>query len=165
MFRARRKIQENSGPLADLAFMLLFFFMVTTNIEQETGIPIELPPKDAVAGTSKKVLSILLNANNEVMIDGEIKSLSDCREIVLSQILEFDELSIQLKTNHASNYNSYILLYDAVRAAYIALYDLEANKHYGKPYHILNNQEKQSIKKNRPMRIMEQEYVASAISN
>ncbi len=159
MRSTRRKITENSGPLADLAFMLLFFFMVTTTMEQDKGIPTELPKMGVTVGTTPHVINIILNAENGIMIDEHVVNKLECRTIVLDQLRLNQGLSIQLKTNQSASYDAYIQLYDAVRSAYMELYNEESKRLFALDYASLNPGQKKSISEKLPIRIMEPEYL------
>lgn len=157
MQRLARTLRHDSGPMADLAFMLLIFFLVTTTMEQEVGIPIELPPPHVEASPAKQSLHILLNGSNQMLLNGQMVEKSECNAIVFDHLSNSDELAIQLSTHEQASYDAYIQLYDAVRSAYLKLYQQEAQSNYGKPYHLLSPNEKNAIKQQHPMRIMEPE--------
>jgi biopolymer transport protein TolR len=159
MQRPRRKIVENSGPLADLAFMLLFFFMVTTTMHQETGIPTDLPEMGASVVSVQNVMSILLNANNDFMVDGKIVDKRNCKLLVLEQLRQNTAVSVQLKTNEMASYDTYVQLYDAVRSAYMVLYNEEAQRQFGVDFKSLKGGRKKIISSQIPIRIMEPEYL------
>ena len=68
---------DNSGSMADIAFLLLIFFLVSTTIKNDQGLTIKLPPKPEdqieLASNSRNIFKILVNSNNEVMAQGERK--------------------------------------------------------------------------------------------
>ena len=76
--RISQVAQPNQGAIADIAFLLLIFFMVATSIVEDQGILVELPKWDApiVEAGSDNVLSIKVNADNRYMVDGEVSDLS-----------------------------------------------------------------------------------------
>ena len=69
----RSQLEVNSGSMADIAFLLLIFFLVSTSIFKESGIDVILPPANAelVAPESGKVLSLILNGSDEILVDNE----------------------------------------------------------------------------------------------
>lgn len=63
--------------MADIAFLLLIFFLVATTIARDKGIPVVLPPYyDGTPGkmADRNVLDILVNAQDELRIEGEPSS-------------------------------------------------------------------------------------------
>lgn len=74
---ARRELQEiNAGSMADIAFLLLIFFLVTTTMDQDKGILRQLPPiiEDEVVekeAFKRNVYEVLVNANDDLLVEGE----------------------------------------------------------------------------------------------
>jgi biopolymer transport protein ExbD len=85
---AREVPEINGGSLADIAFLLLIFFLVTTTMDIDTGITRLLPPepeKDQeteVKVNKRNVLVVLLNRSDRLMVGGE----------------EMDRLALKAKT-------------------------------------------------------------------
>ncbi len=83
---ARRELQEiNAGSMADIAFLLLIFFLVATTMDIDTGISRLLPPyeKDQKTETKVKernVLVVLINKDDQLMVGGEISGLNQLKE-------------------------------------------------------------------------------------
>lgn len=83
---AKRPLQEiNAGSMADIAFLLLIFFLVATTMDVDTGISRLLPPmpeKDQKVETEVKernVLVVLLNKDDQLMVEGEIMNLDELK--------------------------------------------------------------------------------------
>jgi biopolymer transport protein ExbD len=87
---AKREIPEiNAGSMADIAFLLLIFFLVTTTMDKDTGIlrqmsvKIELPPEYEPPVVAKRnLMKIQANAQGQLMIRQDLADLSDIRERV-----------------------------------------------------------------------------------
>ncbi|MBE2247636.1 MAG: biopolymer transporter ExbD [Candidatus Competibacteraceae bacterium] len=82
----------NTGSMADIAFLLLVFFLVTTTMEQDTGIQRRLPekqPEDIKPPEVKRrnVFVLLLNRNDELLVNGEPGDINLLRERVKEFIL------------------------------------------------------------------------------
>jgi len=74
---ARETPEVNGGSLADIAFLLLIFFLVTTTMDIDTGITRLLPPEPEdeqeteVKVNKRNVLVVLLNRSDRLMVGGE----------------------------------------------------------------------------------------------
>lgn len=87
---ARRELEEiNAGSMADIAFLLLIFFLVTTTIEVDAGISrtlplkVELPPDQEFPEVNKRdVLSILANSRDELLVEDKIIQIDELEEVV-----------------------------------------------------------------------------------
>ena len=84
---ARRPLQEiNAGSMADIAFLLLIFFLVTTTFDQDMGILRQLPPpvpEDQPPPPKVKerdVYEVLVNANNQLLVENEPMDISRLKE-------------------------------------------------------------------------------------
>jgi hypothetical protein len=86
---ARRGNQEiNAGSMADIAFLLLIFFLVTTTMDVDAGIARKLPEKNQqdeevkVTIKEKNVLDIVVNRNNQILVEGtDYVEVKDIRRI------------------------------------------------------------------------------------
>lgn len=82
----KKKLPEiNAGSMADIAFLLLIFFLVTTTIKQDSGILRKLPKKEnhpTIADIKEKnILEIYINLKNEIMVDDQIVNLNDITKL------------------------------------------------------------------------------------
>ena len=84
---ARRDTPEiNAGSMADIAFLLLIFFLVTTTMDIDTGISRLLPPipeeeqDTEVDVKERNVLVVLINRDDQLMVDGELMDLRTLKE-------------------------------------------------------------------------------------
>ena len=88
---ARRGNGEiNAGSMADIAFLLLIFFLVTTTMDVDSGIARKLPEKTEdtpeVIIKEKNVLDIVVNRNNQLLVENEFVEVSDIRQIAIDFI-------------------------------------------------------------------------------
>lgn len=75
----------NAGSMADIAFLLLIFFLVTTTIVEDKGITVKLPPwseedPDITKLKSRNVFAVLVNAQNDLLVRGEPMDIDMLRE-------------------------------------------------------------------------------------
>lgn len=88
---ARRELQEiNAGSMADIAFLLLIFFLVTTTMEVDAGIGRTLPlkrdlPENYVPPEIRErdILDISCNSNDQLLVEGKIIPIEELEEIVI----------------------------------------------------------------------------------
>jgi len=84
---AKREIPEiNAGSMADIAFLLLIFFLVTTTMDFDTGIMRQLPPiqqaevQDKIEINERNVFVVLVNRNNALLVEskpGRVEEIKD----------------------------------------------------------------------------------------
>ncbi|MFT5616962.1 MAG: biopolymer transport protein ExbD [Arenicella sp.] len=136
MFKSKKKKRQagevNTGSTADIAFLLLIFFLVTTQIASEVGIPMMLPSKDSEPHMThineRNVYNVLINSNGELMLDEQRAEMSELSQKV-KQFIDNrgveDNLSqspnkavVSIKADRGTTYNSYIQALDGVKQAY-----------------------------------------------
>ena len=104
-----------SGSMADIAFLLLIFFLVTTTIDMDKGLGLVLPPK----GEEKEIpkTNILLNSRGEVLLDKEPISIRDLRSVIIEKMSANDKLIFSVKTHPKAKYQSYVEVLDQLKMA------------------------------------------------
>ena len=117
--RPKEEVEIPSSSLADIAFLLLIFFLVCTTIDVDKGLKLVLPPPDVTQEKihQKNILNILINDGGEVLLDNEIVNVRDIERIVRDKILENDKLIISLKTARLTKYKVYIEVLDQLKRA------------------------------------------------
>lgn len=97
---AKREVQEiNAGSMADIAFLLLIFFLVTTTMDSDTGLMRRLPPipdpnmeqPEDQQIKQRNILEVKVNKDNLLLVEGEIISFSELRQIAKDFIANIDE--------------------------------------------------------------------------
>ena len=88
---ARRDLGEiNAGSMADIAFLLLIFFLVTTTMDVDSGIARKLPEKtdqqSDVIVKEKNVLDIVVNRNNLLLVENEYVKVGDIKNLAMKFI-------------------------------------------------------------------------------
>lgn len=145
---AKRAAPEvNAGSMADIAFLLLIFFLVTTTMEKDSGISRKLPPmeesEEDVIIKQKNIFTVLLNGKDQLLVEDELMELKDLR----AAAVEFldngggenadgercdyckgkrdpassdhpDKAIISLKNNRETSYSAYISVQNELVGAY-----------------------------------------------
>ncbi|MEQ8469908.1 MAG: biopolymer transporter ExbD [Marinoscillum sp.] len=134
-----RKVQEiNTGSMADIAFLLLIFFLVSTTILQQKGVSLNLPeaPEDETSFrriTDRNLFKIQINSNNQYLIEDQVRENLDGLRADLIEFIQNNgidpELSdsperatISLKTNRGTDYKHFIEALDEIKEAYFEIY-------------------------------------------
>jgi len=159
---ARRSAPEvNAGSMADIAFLLLIFFLVTTTLEKDNGIARQLPPIDKSEIEPPKIKKknlfiVLVNKNDELLVNDNPMQLKDIRESAiefldnggaLSNSPEYcnyckgkhsesssdnpDKAVISVQSDRLTSYKMYISVQNELVAAYNFLRDRESKRLYG----------------------------------
>jgi biopolymer transport protein ExbD len=104
MAKSGRKIPEvNSSSMADIAFLLLVFFLVTTTIATDKGLTLTLPPKadpnqepPDITKNQRNIYKILVNSSDRILIEDEpVTDLSDLRDEVKKFVLNFGQMDAE----------------------------------------------------------------------
>jgi biopolymer transport protein ExbD len=158
----KRKVSQAEIPtssMADIAFLLLLFFLVATVIDVDTGIGLTLPdysdePPQPLR--PERLIAILINENGDVLIDGNQVALFQIKNTVKPRIESKIELPsgkklvISLKTDRKTNYNSFIQALDQIKLSYIEVKDEYSLTNFGKKYKDLSPEEQKIIKEKIP---------------
>ncbi|WP_291114014.1 ExbD/TolR family protein [Flavobacterium sp. UBA6135] len=156
---AKRSAPEvNAGSMADIAFLLLIFFLVTTTIETDQGINRKLPPiedqQDPPEIKMKNIFTVLVNKNDQLLVEEKLMELSELREAAIafldnggdgsctyckgakdpSSSDNPDKAIISLQNDAETSYKAYISVQNELVAAYYFLRDRECKAKYGKTF-------------------------------
>ena len=171
----RRGLQEiNAGSMADIAFLLLIFFLVTTTMDVDSGIARKLPPmpdeemqEDDSQINAKNIYVVLINTNNQLLVEGELMDISQLREGakrfinnngIDPNLSENPEKAIiSLQNDRGTEYKTYIQVQNELAAAYNELRNDAALNKFGKRYIDLKKTDKKEIRKMYPQKISEAE--------
>ena len=150
---AKRSAPEvNAGSMADIAFLLLIFFLVTTTIETDSGLNRKLPPMDEIEDPpiikQKNIFTVVVNKNNQLLVEEELTDISDLRALAIEfldngggegeEACDYcqgdrnasssdnpEKAIISLKNDRETSYKVYIAVQNELVAAYNELRDRE----------------------------------------
>lgn len=113
-----RNVEIPMASLADIAFLLLIFFLVTTTIDMDKGLGIVLPAKGEQTEVAKKNISnLLINARGQILLDEELVPLRDVQPLVRQKMQENPNLIISVKTDRRTTYQRYVDVLDELKQA------------------------------------------------
>jgi len=152
---AKRLAPEvNAGSMADIAFLLLIFFLVTTTIASDTGMNRKLPPKEINdPGTIRQcnLFQIVVNNKNELLVEEEPMELEDLKEATIAFLDNGGKAGsckyckgkgdvnssdnpqkavVSLQNSRETNYEAYINITNEILGAYTFLRNREAMRLY-----------------------------------
>ncbi|MCS5640307.1 MAG: biopolymer transporter ExbD [Candidatus Marinimicrobia bacterium] len=121
MGKIKRRFKGGEIPtssMADIAFLLLIFFLVTTTIDIDKGLGLVLPAEGETIEIKKKnILNCLINSSGMVLLGGEPVNLKDVSRIVKEKLRENNKLIISVKTHEKTHYKDYVAIIDQLKIA------------------------------------------------
>ena len=134
MISNREKPTLNASSMADIAFLLLIFFLVTTRIASEKGLAMSLPPKQeqkmlTTPALDRDVLRITINSDNKILFETDKNgTVSEIKNLVKTHLLNYgkdenysqnpQKAIVVLSSQRQTNYNFYIEVLDKIKAGY-----------------------------------------------
>lgn len=160
--RRKRSIpQLNTTSTADISFMLLIFFLVTTSIDADKGIGRKLPPpekpqQELSTINKNNLLNIVIAADNSILVNE--RPLSE--EKIVDEVATFIEARgtqhlISVSVSEEATYEQYFKLQNELTLAYNKVRNKIAQKQYGSSYKKLSSEQQEEIDKLYPHRVAE----------
>ena len=117
--KQRRPMQEiNSSSMADIAFLLLVFFLVTTTISMDKGISLVLPSEgNELEVNRKNIVNILMNESGKVLLDDKPTKVNDIKGMVEKKLSGNPNLIFSVQTHPRTKYQDYLKVLDQLKEA------------------------------------------------
>lgn len=130
----------SAGSMADIAFLLLIFFLVTTTIASDKGLAISLPPKPDpnepppdIKFNERNIFKVLVNSQDRMLVEGEpMNDATQLREMVQTFVNNNGrdpessdsptKAVVSFKTDRGTSYERYIEILDELQGAYYDMY-------------------------------------------
>ena len=174
--RTKRTVPDiNAGSMADIAFLLLIFFLVTASIENDSGLNRMLPRENAettIEIKKRNLFEISINPQNDLMVEGEIIELKELREMTIAFLDNGgiaqeqtgfcgyckggqsahlsenpDEAIVSLTTSRNSDYSFYVSVQNEIIGAYNSLRNREGQRLFNIDYEsLVSNYNKDGVK-------------------
>ncbi len=163
MFTRRRRTAFglNTTSTADISFVLLIFFLVTTSMDQNRGLVRQLPPMEQPDQTpaevdTRDVLTFTLMADGRVVINGRTIAPKEITPLVEQHVQQRGPRHIiAIDISPDAEYQSYFTLQNNIVEAYRNLRNAEARRRYGKSMGACSEDERQQVRLACPQRIVE----------
>jgi biopolymer transport protein ExbD len=121
MAKKKRRFKRGEIPtasMADIAFLLLIFFLVTTTIDMDKGLGIVLPAEGEQVEISKKnILNCLINSTGQVLLGDEPVKKEDISRVIRQKLQANEKLIISVKSHEKTKYKDYVTVIDQLKQA------------------------------------------------
>ena len=135
----------NASSMADIAFLLLIFFLVSTEITSESGILVKLPVYDPAAPISQvsadNTFNVKVNGEDALLVEGEAAEINVLRARLRTFLTNPRALAnlpddprkavVSLQNDRSTTYATYLAVYNELRAGYREVWDAAAVAEYG----------------------------------
>jgi len=174
----------NASSQADIAFLLLIFFLMSTTMDTDAGLFRRLPPmmedqSNPPKYAKRNILQVMVNRDDQMAVNGEVMEVVDLKEKALEFILnpqnkedlpqketknienygqaEVSKGIVSLQSDRGTSYKMYIAVQDELTAAFNEARDIKAMEKWGKKYSELDEDQMEAIRKVVPTAISEAE--------
>jgi biopolymer transport protein ExbD len=185
MASKKRAVPEiNAGSMADIAFLLLIFFLVTTTMDVDKGLLVKLPPwteeqSEEQDIKEKNIFVVLVNAQDQLLIESEYATLEDVRRLAKEFIDNNGDGTcedcrglrdpgssdnpgkavISLQNDRGTSYNMFVKVRNELLGAYTELRNELSTRKFGRDYESLSEEDREVVNNVYPQFISEAEPV------
>ena len=187
MGKKRKTPGINGSSSADIAFMLLIFFLITTSMDTDKGLARRLPPpvpKDQndtdVDIKKRNLLVVLINSNNQILCGDQFVDIKQLKERIkefidnpyndehkperveadvpfFGKMMVTKNHVISLQNDRGTEYQAYISVQNELAKAYNELRDVVSRKKFGKAFADLDEEQQKAVQQIYPQKISEAE--------
>lgn len=165
----------NASSMADIAFLLLVFFLVTTTMDTDLGLSRLLPPplpdeiEEPPDIKQRNVFEVLVNSGDQLLVEGDVMQISELTDAAKEFIknpnddldlpekemktvdffgnVEVSKQVISLQNDNGTSYNMYIQVQNELARAYNELRNELSMEKFGKTYdYYLETGDKDKVK-------------------
>ena len=113
----RRPVAEiNSSSMADIAFLLLVFFLVTTTISMDKGLSLVLPSEGNELEVNKKnIVNILINEAGKILIDEKPARIEEIKTVAERKIASNPNIIFSVQPHPKTKYQNYLSVLDQLK--------------------------------------------------
>lgn len=162
----------NTTSTADISFMLLTFFLVTSSMDVDKGLVRQLPPLDKEEQTDEakdvskeNTLAFSITAQNEVMLNDKLVAVEHIRRRIVDFVrMRGAQHLILVDANPASDYNTYFTLENEIVAAYAEVRNAEAKRRYHRDYASCTDEQRKKVRDIYPQHLSET-YNTAEVNN
>lgn len=162
----------NTTSTADISFMLLTFFLVTSSMDVDKGLVRQLLPLDKEEQTDEakdvskeNTLAFSITAQNEVMLNDKPVVVEDIRRRIVDFVrMRGAQHLILVDANPASDYNTYFTLENEIVAAYAEVRNAEAKRRYHRDYASCTDEQRKKVRDIYPQHLSET-YNTAEVNN
>ena len=176
----------NASSSADIAFLLLIFWLTTTTMNSDTGLQRRLPPmpdenqqQEDIKVNRRNIIQVKINAADRVIAGGQIMEISEIKDKIVEFVtnpLNLENLPekemkdiegfgqyavskgvVSLQNDRGTSYNSYLQVQNELVKAFNEIRDDFAVKNYGKKYNALDEDKQKIVREAIPQNISEAE--------
>ncbi|MBW1786199.1 MAG: biopolymer transporter ExbD [Deltaproteobacteria bacterium] len=115
--RAPYEIKMPLTSLIDIVFLLLIYFLLTTNFLVDEGIKIKLPQAKASAPQTEQEITIFVDSNGQAFIAGQQVVLSELYDRLKDMIGEKEDMLVVIRADRSVILNSAVKVMDVAKAA------------------------------------------------
>lgn len=163
----RRKQHEtlglNTTSTADISFMLLIFFLVTTSMDVDKGLLRQLPSPEPQKKEQQQtvvdkanLMALRLTAGDTLLVNDKPMKVSQLKEETIRFVHRLGKKHlISIESDRDADYNLYFQMQNQLMEAYSQLRNETAQKKYHRDYALLNNDQKEQVRNICPQRITE----------
>lgn len=176
----------NASSSADIAFLLLIFWLTTTTMNSDKGLQRRLPPmpdenqqQEDFKVNRRNIIQVKINAADRVIAGGQIMEISEIKDKIVEFVtnpLNLENLPekemkdiegfgqyavskgvVSLQNDRGTSYNSYLQVQNELVKAFNEIRDDFAVKNYGKKYNALDEDKQKIVREAIPQNISEAE--------